>query len=168
MGYRPFPPPSLLLVGYDPVRDLPTDHLARFVEQVVEETIVPPPRSPRPGQPPFDPRLSLKVLPDGSATGIRSSRQLERLCHERLPFLFLPRGDAPSSRTLCSVRVEHTDLLERVWVGLFAVADAAGMKRLGHVVIDSTKLRADASPERVGVARGPGSVSPKRKPSTGR
>jgi hypothetical protein len=149
MGYRPYPPPSPLLFGYDPVRDLPTDHLARFVEQVVEETIVPPRRSPGPGQPPFDPRLSLKVLTYGYATGIRSSRQLERLCHESLPFLFLTRGDAPSYRTLCSVRVDHTLLLEQVWVGLFAVADAAGMKRLGHVVIDSTKLRADASPEAV-------------------
>jgi transposase len=149
MGYRPYPPPTPLLFGYDPVRDLPPDHLARFVDQVVDETVVPPKRPRGPGQPPFDPRLCLKVLTYGYATGIRSSRQLERLCQESLPYLFLTRGDTPSYRTLCFVRVEQTDLLEQVWVGLFAVAEAAGMQRLGHVVIDSTKLRANASPEAV-------------------
>jgi transposase len=149
MGYRHYPPPTPLLFGYDPVRDLPKDHLARFVDQVVDETVVPPPRPRGPGQPPFDPRLCLKVLTYGYATGIRSSRLLERLCQESLPYLFLTRGDAPCYRTLCSVRVEQKDRIEQVWVGLFAVAEAAGMKRLGHVVIDSTKLRADASPEAV-------------------
>jgi transposase len=138
-----------MLFGYDPVRDLPPDHLARLVEQVVEASIVPAHRSRRPGQPPFDPRLPIKVLVYGYATGQRSSRQLERLCHESLPYLFLTRGDTPSYRTLCSVRGEQGALIEAVWVNLFAVANAVGLQRLGHVVIDSTKLRANASPEAV-------------------
>ena len=74
---------------------------------------------------------------------------MERLCDESLPYLFLTRGDTPSYRTLCSVRVEQDDLIERVWVGLFTVAREAGLQRLGHIVIDSTKLRASASPEAV-------------------
>jgi transposase len=158
MAYRHYPPPTPLLFGYDPVRDLPKDHLARFVDQVVDETVVPPPRPRGPGQPPFDPRLCLKVLTYGYATGIRSSRLLERLCQESLPYLFLTRGDTPSYRTLCSARVEQQDLIEQVWVGLFAVAEAQGLQRLGHVVIDSTKLRADASPEAVLLAKEYGPV----------
>jgi hypothetical protein len=149
MSYRPHPPPALRLIGYDPVRDLPPDHLARLVEQVVEASVVPSRRPPGPGQPPFDPRLPIKVLVYGYATGQRSSRQLERLCDESLPYLFLTRGDTPSYRTLCTVRVEQSEEIEQVWVDLFAVADAVGLQRLGHLVVDSTRLRANASPEAV-------------------
>ena len=120
MSYRYYPPAGPLLIGYDPFRDLPADHLARLVEQVVEATITPPPRPAGQGQPPFDPRLPVKVLIYGYATGQRSSRQLERLCDESLPYLFLTRGDTPCYRVLCSVRVEQTDLIEQVWLGLFA------------------------------------------------
>jgi transposase len=149
MPYRPHPPPAPLLFGYDPERDLPRDHLARLVEQVVEEAIQPPPRPPGKGNPPFDPRLPIKVLLYGYATGHRSSRQLERLCNESLPYLFLTRGDTPSYRTLCSVRVDESERFEQVFVSLFAVAKAAGMRRVGHIVLDSTKMRANASPEAV-------------------
>src|ERR1051326_8453517 len=135
MSYRHYPPPAPLLFGYDPVRDLPSDHLARLVEQVVEASVAPPQRRRGPGQPAFDPRLSIKVLVYGYATGQRSSRQLERLCEESLPYLFLSRGDTPSYRTLCSVRVEQSALLEQVWVALFAVADGLGLKRLGQIVV---------------------------------
>lgn len=149
MPYRPYAPPAPLLFGYDPERDLPQDHLARLVERVVEESLTPKPRPAGSGQPPFDPRLCAKVLVYGYSTGVRSSRQLERLCQESLPYLFLTRGDAPSYRTLCSFRVQHADLIEQVWVGLFAIAQQVGIPRLGRIVVDSSKLRADASPEAV-------------------
>lgn len=149
MAYRPYPPPTPLLFGYDPVRDLPPDHLARLVEQVVEQTVQPPRRDPQCGQPPYDPRLCVKVLVYGYATGIRSSRQLERHCRESLPYLYLTRGDTPSYHTLCTARTEEGAYLEAVWEGLFAVAAAVGLPRLGRVVVDSTKIRADASPEAV-------------------
>jgi Transposase DDE domain/Transposase domain (DUF772) len=149
MSYRPYPPPGPLLIGYDPFRDLPADHLARLVEQVVEATVIPPPHPSGPGQPPFDPRLPIKVLVYGYATGQRSSRQLARLCEESLPYLFLTRGDTPCYRVLCTVRVQQSEFVEQVWLGLFAVAQELGLERLGHLVVDSTKLRADASPEAV-------------------
>jgi transposase len=149
MSYRPYAPPAPLLIGYDPVRDLPPDHLARLVEQAVEEAL-PVPRRPRGrGQPPFDPRLPINVLVYGYATGTRSSRQLARLCDESLPYLFLTRGDTPSYKTLCTVRVEQTEGIEAVWIGLFTVAQELKLERLGHLVVDSTKLRANASPEAV-------------------
>jgi hypothetical protein len=149
MGFRPHPPPTLGQVVRDPVRDLPQNHLARLVERLVEETVPLPPRSPGPGQPPYDPRLCLKVLVYGYATGTRSTRQLERLCHENLAYLYLTRGDAPSYHTLCTARLQLPAWLEAVWIGLFALAAELGMKRIGHLVVDSTKLRANASPEAV-------------------
>lgn len=149
MPYRPYSSSDLLLVGYDPARDLPLQHLARLVELVVEESLSPKYRPSGPGQPAFDPRLCAKVLVYGYATGVRSSRQLERLCQESLPYLFLTRGDAPSYRTLCNFRVLHSYLVEKVWIGMFAIAKEVNIPRLGRIVIDSSKVRADAGPEAV-------------------
>jgi transposase len=149
VSYRRHDPPAPLLFGYDPFRDLPLDHLARLVEAVVEETVVPPRREPRPGQPPYDPRLCVKVLVYSYCTGVRSSRVMERHCRESLPYLFLTRGAAPSYHTLCTARTEQGAFLEAVWEGLFAVAATVGLERLGRITVDSTKIRANASPEAV-------------------
>jgi hypothetical protein len=149
MPYRPYPPPLPLAAFRALIEELPADHLARLVEQVVEEVVVPTPRPPRKGNLPYDPRLCLKVLVYGYATGTRSSRQMERLCRENLAYLFLTRGQVPCYHTLCSARLGEQEQLEAVWVALFAVADRLGLQRLGHVVLDSTKVRADASPEAV-------------------
>jgi transposase len=149
MSYRPYAAPQPLLIGYDPFRDLPPDHLARLVERIVEETVTPPQRPRRPGQPPYDPRLCVKVLIYGYCTGLRSSRRLEQACDENLAFLYLTRGDTPSYRTLCTARTEQGDFLEAVWEGLFSVAAAVGLHRLGRIVVDSTKIRADVSPDAV-------------------
>ncbi len=149
MPYRPHPSPAPLLIGYDPVFDLPRDHLARLVDLVVEEAVTPLPKLRGPGQPAFDPRLCVKVLVYGYATGVRASRQLERLCHESLPYLFLTRGDAPCYKTLCTARKACEEQIEAVFVALYAIADEAGIRRLGRITIDSTKMRADVSPESV-------------------
>ncbi|MDQ1247688.1 MAG: hypothetical protein QG597_2059 [Actinomycetota bacterium] len=149
MKYRPHPAPAPLLFGYDPVRDLPERHLARLVEWVVEDTVQPDRGPVRRGQPAYDPRLCVKVLVYGYATGVRSSRQLERLCGESLPYLFLTRGETPSYHTLCTARRERSAELEAVWVGLLSVAETVGLTRVGRLVVDSTKLRANASSESV-------------------
>lgn len=153
MSYRPHAAPTPMLFGYDPFRDLPKDHLARLVELVVEQADPPRKLSGLKGQPAFDPRLCAKVLIYSYATGVRSSRQMERLCKENLCYLFLTRDDKPSYRTLCSFRVEHSDLIGEIWLGLFVIAAHCGMKRMGRIVIDSSKFRADASPEAVIKAR---------------
>jgi transposase len=147
--YREHAPPTPLLLGYDPCVDLPPDHLARFVEMIVEECARPLEKSGGKGQPQYDPRLLLKVLVYGYATGVRSSRTMERLCHESLPYLFLTRGAAPSYRTLCSARLDYRSVLEEVWSSMFAAASRAGIRRLGRIVLDSTKIRANASGESV-------------------
>jgi transposase len=151
--YRPYPPALASLVVRDPVVDLPADHLARLVDQVVDAVVQPPLRPPGSGQPPYNPRLCLKVLVYGYATGVRSSRRLEQLCDESLPYLLLTRGDTPSYHTLCTARLEQAEAMEQVFQALFTLAAGWGMKRLGHVVVDATKLRADASPEAVLTAK---------------
>jgi transposase len=149
MAYRMHAPPTLLVIGYDPVRDLPKDHLVRMVEMVVEQADLPRGKHGVKGQPAFDPRLLLKVMTYSYATGVRSSRQIERLCSESLDYLFLTRGDTPCYRTLCSFRVKYKAHFEKIWLNLFGVASECGLQRLGRIAIDSSKFRADASPESV-------------------
>src|SRR5712691_1696627 len=149
MPYRPYPPPLPLAAFRALIEELPADHLARLVEQVVEAVVVPPPRPPRKGNVPYDPRVAVKVLVYGYATGTRSSRQRERLCRENRAYLFLTRGQAPCSHTLCTARVDEKAPLEAVWVALFGVAARLGLQRVGHGVIDSTQVRAVARPEAV-------------------
>lgn len=147
--YRRHDKPTALLVGYDPCVELPDDHLARLVEAVVEGTVRVPRDPVGPGQPKFDPRLCIKVPIYGYAAGVRSSRQLEKQCQESLPYLFLTRGDTPSYRTLCSARLFYQQQLLEVWVGLFAAAKSTGLRRLGRIVVDSSKLGANASREMI-------------------
>jgi len=149
MGYRPHDPATPLLFGYDPVRDLPPDHLARLIDEVVEQVVEVPHRFRGPGQPAFNPRLTVKVLIYGYCTGVRSSRRMEQHCQESLPYLFLTRGDGPSYRTLCTVRKEQSALIEQAWLGLFGVAAELGIEQVGCITVDTTKLRANASAEAV-------------------
>ena len=149
MPYRMHAAPMAGFFGYDPVQDLPLDHLARFIEGAVENSVHPRVKGQGRGQREFDPRLLTKVLLYGYATGIRSSRQLERLCNESLPYLFLTRGDTPCYHTLSTFRVEQTKFIEQVWLDLFEIAGQVGLKRMGQITIDSSKFRADASPDAV-------------------
>lgn len=149
MSYRDHPPIGPALFGYDPAQDVPQDHLARLVDEVVDAAIQPPRRVGIRGTRPYDPRVCLKVLLLGYALGIRSSRVLEEMCRDRLSFKLLTRGDIPSYRTLCHVRVKYRELLEQVFVALFAVADRSGIQRCGRIKMDTHKVPANASPESV-------------------
>ena len=148
MSFRLHPAPTGMLFGYDPI-DLPPNHLVWLVERVVDEALQHATPIRKKGQPAYDPRLCAKVLIYGYATGIRSSRQLQRLCQDSLAFLLLTRGDTPSYRTLCYFRVENAPLIEVVWTALFEVAKEVGLQRLGKITVDSSKFLADASPEAV-------------------
>ena len=80
---------------------------------------------------------------------VEQSVQLERLCSDSLACLFLTRGDTPSCRTLGTARVAHRALLEECWCTLPGLSEEIGLRRLGRVVLDSTKVRADVSGEPV-------------------
>jgi transposase len=149
MSYRDYPASSLLLIGYDPERDLSKDHLVRFIDEVVETSVSVAVDVPAVGRPAYHPKLCLKVLLYGYATGIRSSRQLEKHCKESLPFLFLTRGDAPCYHTLCTARTTLQNELSECWVNLFGIAKEFGIRRIGRIDIDSSKFRANVSPESV-------------------
>jgi len=148
-GYKPHPAPAPLLIGFDPVIDLPSDHLAYLVDAVVDDGIVPAPKAFAPGQPEYDPRMVFKVLLYSMVTGVHSSRRMEANCRENLPFLLLVRDDRPSYHVLSTARREGEETLKGLFVRLGQVAVKAGMPRVGRIAIDSSKFAADASSDSV-------------------
>lgn len=144
MTYKPHPPSAPLLFGYDPDRDLPENHIVRLIDDIVETTVTVHKKASVRGQPAYDPRMCIKVLVYSYATGVRSSRLMERMCKENLPFLFLSRGQKPSYRTLCTARIQQGEAIKKVWLAVLVSASKSGSKRVGRIVLDSTKIAANS------------------------
>jgi transposase len=128
---------------------LSEDHLARFIDEVVETVLdlsaIYAAYEQARGDPPYDPRLMLKVLLFGYATGVRSSRRLERHCLEHVAFRFLAANQQPGFRSLARFRRRHLGALEELFVQTVRVCATAGLVKLGRIAIDGTKLQANAS-----------------------
>ena len=128
---------------------LPGDHLARFVAELVDEHLdlsrFLAAFTESRGAPPYDPRLMLRIVIYGYATGVRSSRKLEAACTDVVAFGWLAAGQAPDHRSIARFRKRHLSALGQVFVQALALCQAAGMVKLGRVALDGTKLRANAS-----------------------
>ena len=128
---------------------VPNDHMSRLVVSLVREsldlgTIVGSYRS-EVGQPPFDPRLMTALLLHGYASGLYSSRRIARACVERADFMMMVAGDPPDFRTISDFRKRHLEGLAGLFVQVLKLAEKAGLVKLGHVALDGTKIKANAS-----------------------
>jgi IS5 family transposase len=81
----------------------------------------------------------------GYSRGIYSSRRIERACEERVDFMALTGGEKPDHSTICKFRSDHRDALSDLFVQVLALCRDAGMVKLGHVALDGTKMKANAS-----------------------
>jgi transposase len=97
------------------------------------------------GQPPFDPRLMTALLLHGYASGLYSSRRIARASVQRADFMMIVAGDAPDFRTISEFRRRHLKELAGLFVQVLRLAEQAGLVKLGHVALDGTKLKANAS-----------------------
>ncbi|MDQ6739145.1 MAG: transposase [Actinomycetota bacterium] len=97
------------------------------------------------GQPPYDPRLMLRIVLYGYCVGVRSSRELERACTDVVAFRWLAMQQAPDFRSIGRFRERHLAALANVFLQALQLCQAAGMVSLGKVALDGTKVRANAS-----------------------
>jgi transposase len=128
---------------------VPKDHLSRLIVALVREeldlsAILGSYRSGL-GQPPFDPRMMTALLLHGYASGIYSSRRIARAAVERADFMMIVAGDPPDFRTISEFRRRHLKALADLFVQVLKLAEKAGLVKLGHVALDGTKIRANAS-----------------------
>jgi transposase len=129
---------------------LPEDHLAYVISDVVDNTldlseIYRYYDTVLRGQPPYDPRLMVKLLLYGYTVGIPSSRRIEKKTYEDIAFRVLTADQHPDHDTICDFRKVHFQVLRTFFVQVLAVCQEAGLVKLGHVSFDGTKVKANAS-----------------------
>jgi len=134
------------------VRDvLGADHLSFFVHEIVERLdlrAIEDSYSDE-GQPGYHPRLLLKLWLYAYGLGITSSRRLEQRTREDLGFRFLAGGSTPDYWTLNAFRRRHAKALNDLFTQVLEFAREQGWGRLGQVAVDSTRIAANASRDRI-------------------
>ena len=147
--FRPYHPDQGLLLPSD-MRDwLPEGHLAHHVSDLVDGLDMTAFYAPYEGdgrrKSPYEPRMMLKVLIYGYATGVFSSRGIARKLEEDVAFRVLAAGNFPSHRTICEFRRRHLADFKRLFVEVVRLAAETGVANFGKLSIDGTKVRANAS-----------------------
>ena len=126
---------------------LPPNHLARFVVDIISQldlSAIYAHYAPYGGEA-FAPEILLGLLFYGYATGIFSSRKIERATYESLPFRFLAGNLHPDHDTLASFRKTFLAEIQELFVQILLLAKLAGVLKLGTLSLDGSKLHADAS-----------------------
>ena len=126
---------------------LPEDHLARFVIDIVESldlSHLSAAYSGR-GSRPYHPAMLVALLFYGYATGIFSSRKLEKASYDSIAFRYICGNTHPDHDTIANFRRRFLKELEALFVEILLVAEAMGLVKLGTVSLDGTKIKANAS-----------------------
>ena len=97
------------------------------------------------GQPPFDPHMMTALLLYAYCRGIYSSRRIAKACAERVDFMMIVAHRPPDFRTIAEFRKRHLKALARLFLQVLKLAEKAGLVKLGHVALDGTKIKANAS-----------------------
>jgi transposase len=126
---------------------LPADHLARFMVGIISlldlsaiyacYALV--------GGEAIAPEILLGLLFYGYATGVFSSRKLERATYESIPFRFIAGGLHPDHATIAAFRKTFLPQIADLFVQVLVVAHELGYVKLGNISVDGSKVRADAS-----------------------
>ena len=147
--FRPWNIDQTLLLPPN-VRDfVPKDHVSRFIVGLVRESLdlkaIMCSYVSGLGQPLFDPRMMVSLLLHGYASGLYSSRRIARACCERNDFVMIVALDPPDFRTISDFRKRHLKALGELFLQVLKLCETAGLVKLGHVALDGTKIKANAS-----------------------
>ena len=128
---------------------LPKDHVVYFLSDVVDQLdlseIEQSYEKELRGQPPYHPAMMVKVLLYAYCVGIYSSRKIERALQENVAFRVLAANNQPDFRTISDFRKRHLKALSNLFQQVLRVCQEAGLVKLGHVALDGTKIKANAS-----------------------
>jgi transposase len=126
---------------------LPERHLARFIVEVIAGLDL---RSMSgsyrgSGSAPYHPEVLLGLLVYGYATGVFSSRKLERATYDSVAFRFIAANDHPDHDTIATFRRRFLTQIESLFVQVLLLAREMGVLKLGTVGLDGTKIHTNAS-----------------------
>lgn len=126
---------------------LPEDHLARFVVEIIDQLDLSALKAAYAGRgsQPYNPEMLLALLFYGYATGVFSSRKLERSTYDSVAFRFIAANAHPDHDTIAVFRKRFLPQLKDLFVQILQIAGQAGVLKLGTVSLDGTKVKANAS-----------------------
>jgi transposase len=148
--FRAYDMNQQLLLPPDLRQWLHDDHLALYVSDVVEALDLSAfinsyeEGDPR-GRPPYHPALMVKLLVYGYCTGRMSSRRLEQATYDDVAFRVLCCDQHPDHDSIAAFRKRHLAALGQLFVQVLQLCQRAGLVKLGHVAVDSTKIKANAA-----------------------
>lgn len=147
--FRPWQVDQSLLLPPSVHDFVPADHPGHFVRALVCEdldlsAIIDSYDEAR-GYPPYDPWMMTALLLYGYSRGVYSSRRLARACEERLDFMAVTALNQPDFRTIAEFRKRHLAALAGMFVQVLRLCQGAGLVKLGHVALDGSKIKANAS-----------------------
>jgi transposase len=149
-SYRPYSPEQSYLLPPSPREWLPEAHLAYYVLDLVDELDLGAieravqSKDPR-GERPYSPRMMTALLLYGYAIGVFSSRKIERATYDDVAFRMLAAGEHPHFTTINDFRAKHRVAFADFFHQVLEVCMSAGLVKLGHVAIDGSKKKANAS-----------------------
>jgi transposase len=147
--YRPYEPDQMFLMPPSVKDWLPAEHLAHFIVDVVADldlsAITSVYEREERGFPPYHPMMMVKVLLYAYCVGLSSSRRIERGLVEDVALRYLAANNTPDFRTISDFRKRHLAALRGLFGQVLQLCQKAGMVKLGHVALDGTKMKANAS-----------------------
>lgn len=129
---------------------LPEGHLARFIVEIVGQLDLTPIKGSYAGRgsKAHHPEMLLALLFYGYATGVFSSRKLERATFDSVAFRYIAANDHPDHDTIAAFRKRFLSELKPLFVQILLIAQQMGILKLGKVSLDGTKINANASKHR--------------------
>jgi transposase len=126
---------------------LPEGHLARFVVEIVEQLDL---RSLKRsysgcGSKPYNPEMLLALLFYGYATGVFSSRKLERSTYDSVAFRYIAANTHPDHDTIASFRRRFLSQIDQLFAQILMIAQQLEVLKLGRISLDGSKIKANAS-----------------------
>lgn len=147
--FRPWDVDQPQLLPHSILEFVAEGHVAHFVRNLVREELEPSAildsYAETRGYPPFDPAMMTALLLYAYSQGVYSSRRIARGCEDRLDFLAVTAMNRPDHRTIAEFRRCHLSALGGLFVQVLKLCQSAGLAALGHVSLDGTKIKANAS-----------------------
>jgi len=147
--FKPYQPNQLLLLPPDMKDWLPENDLVYFIMEMLDQldlhTIYDRYDGTRGGQPAYDPKMMTGLLLYAYCVGLPSSRKIEQATYYQVPFRVLTAGQHPDHDTIAAFRKRHLNALSGFFVQILCLCRKVGLVKLGHVSLDGTKVKANAS-----------------------
>jgi transposase len=147
--FKRYCPDQILLLPPDMRQWLPEGDLVYFIMDVVAEldlsSIYNHYSRSRAGQPPYAPSMMTSLILYAYCMGIPSSRKIEAATYRQIPFRVMTADQHPDHDTIADFRKTHLKALAGLFVDVLRLCQKAGLATLGHISLDGTKVKANAS-----------------------